>query len=226
MNDEREVRQERSIPVQSRIDMISLARLDVYWSKEGYNVKSMSQLVSWSIDLLIKVLEANGVDIKIDTLVDADRYLNVRGLHQAGMRNKRGREKLATALRFESIRLEGSNPKDVVPRQYNELHRKDSVQPFEGEAVNEKTKKINEITRKALEVDEIARIKNDEKEVEEGWKRIREHQEKVRDGNEEVEESQGSKFDNVGSIPERDREVIEQENELDMEFLKSKVVKE
>ena len=83
----KELKAERSMPVQSRVDLIELAELDKYWMDQGFNIKSMSQLVSHSISLLIEVLKSNGVDGigGFETLADANRYLQVRGLRQKSM---------------------------------------------------------------------------------------------------------------------------------------------
>ena len=52
-------KQETSIPVQSRTSIISLAELAKYWETTEYDIRSMSQLISWSLDLLRDILKSN-----------------------------------------------------------------------------------------------------------------------------------------------------------------------
>ena len=136
-----ESRQERSLPVQSRIDMISLARLDKYWMVEGYYIRTMSQLVSWSVDLLCKVLESNEkIPEGIKNGIDANRHLMQRGLYQPSML-KKGFKKRAAALSFESLREERVDPKDYAKGQYDTVHNKHSIDMFEGKIRNERLEK-------------------------------------------------------------------------------------
>ena len=127
-----EMRVESSVPVQARVSMIDLARLDAYWREvEGVTVRSMSQLVAWSVSALVEVIENNGKMPKgIGSVREANRHLVGRGLYQRSMM-KRNR-KVETALRFESMREEGIDPKVYDPREYNQVHNKQSVQVFEG----------------------------------------------------------------------------------------------
>jgi hypothetical protein len=125
-----EVRQESSIPVQTRINLKNLANLDIFWTEEGYSMKTMSQLVGWSIDLLVDILSNNGKMVnKVKSLAEGNRYLAMRGLYQKGM-YKKGREKLATSIRFESMRNEGLDPETVTPGQYKVIHNKGSIRPM------------------------------------------------------------------------------------------------
>ena len=147
-----EVRQEASIPVQSRISVIDLAELDEYWDSGGYRIKTMSQLVSWSIELLCSILRANGKLVReIETVVEANRVLESRMLRQAGMRRK-GFMKNAAAVRFESMREEGNDPRKYVAEQYKILHRAGSVQPMPEEAGGEYVSKYEDDYRKAREI--------------------------------------------------------------------------
>ena len=133
MNYGEEIKQERSIPVQGRIDLVALANLDRYFISQGQELKTMSRLLNWGIGLVVEVLEKNNVLVdKFDNLSDANRYLEGRGLHQPGIR-KRGVKKYANALTFENLRFEGRHPEDHVPRQYKVLHNKGSVKPFTGD---------------------------------------------------------------------------------------------
>jgi hypothetical protein len=128
MND-KESKQEASIPTASRINMVTLAELAKWWEDSGYRLKTMSQLISWSMDLLKETLRANNKLPEVEmTMVDANRYLMDRRLFQAGVRT-RAAKKIGTGLRFESMREEGYDPREEVPAQYNTIHNKQSVEP-------------------------------------------------------------------------------------------------
>ena len=127
----KEVRQESSIPVGTRVSMVSLAELDMFWREEGYNVRSMSQLVSWSLDLLCDVLKSNKkMPVEVESVMQAHNYLDSRNLYQKSSK-KRGIKKIGTALGFESLREQGIDPKDYAPKQYKIVHNERSVQPSE-----------------------------------------------------------------------------------------------
>lgn len=129
MSNTQESKQEASIPTAARVNLISLAELAKWWEESGHRLKSMSQLIAWSIDLLRDILRSNGkIDETDISLADANRYLNEKGLYQLGVRS-RSFKKEATAIRFESMREEGIDPKEYVPGQYNVLHNKNSIEP-------------------------------------------------------------------------------------------------
>jgi hypothetical protein len=133
----KEIKQEASIPVQTRTSVVSLAELDQYWTSEGRGIKSMSQLVSWSVELLCEVLRSNGKIKSIESIAEAHRYLEGRELYQPSLR-KRSFDKLGSAIRFENLREVGEDPGEVtegrenINRAYKMLHNKTSVQPFNG----------------------------------------------------------------------------------------------
>lgn len=102
---------ESSIPVQSRIDIRLLAEMVMYWESQGVYVKSMSQLLSWSLDLCKQIIESNRQLPKIiDTVLEANEFLTLRELYQPGMKD-RGRNKLTRARQLENLRFEGVDPK-------------------------------------------------------------------------------------------------------------------
>lgn len=161
----KEIKQESSIPVQSRVSFMSLARLHMYWVREGYSIKTMSQLVSWSVDLLCEVLEANEkMPEDIDSLAKAHRYLQIHGLYQ-GSTKKLAMKKIGTALRFEALREHGIDPKSHIPLQHKMLHKEGSVEPLEcmvdaGRGTSdEEWERIQERIKEENEKDRIAQIK-------------------------------------------------------------------
>ena len=122
-------KQEGSVPVQGRVSIINLAKLSLYWESEGYHMRSLSQLLAWSIELICDVLEENGkMPDGIDSIVSAYRCLKERGLKQESM-HKKGIRKISTAMGFESLREEGINPEEYVPKQFKVMHNKNSVKP-------------------------------------------------------------------------------------------------
>ncbi len=119
---------EGSIVVSARVNVKKLAELDSYMCNQGYNVRSMSQLVGWSIDLLCSILEANGL-AKEMTLAEANRRMEVRELYQKSNK-KRSFMKLGTAMRFESMREEGVDPSKYAPSHDKIINRSNAVQPL------------------------------------------------------------------------------------------------
>ena len=119
---------ESSMPVQSRVDLISLAELAIYWRKQGHVIETMSRLVAWSVDFLVQILESyNEIDHKIESLEEAHELLESRGLIQNSMR-RRSKRKLQFARGLENIRREGGSVgKGLL--QYDELHRPNAVNP-------------------------------------------------------------------------------------------------
>lgn len=127
-----EVKAERSMPVQSRIDLVELAEIVGYWERRGIYVRTMSQLVSWSVSAFKEILKNNGLIEEIDTLEYAYDLLNSKGLIQKSMHNKM-KAKYAKARGMENIRLDGMGyGVDRDTRAYQELHGRNQVQPFTG----------------------------------------------------------------------------------------------
>ena len=144
-----ETKQEASVPVQARVNIVALARLTQYWEVSGYSIKTMSQLVGWSIDLLCEILSVNNLlKDSITTVADANRILLSKRLYQRGM-EKMTTRKIATAIRFEGIREEGNDPRYVDQRSYKMLHNNKSVEPIRGRVESDLTKeamgKYNEL---------------------------------------------------------------------------------
>lgn len=127
-----EVKQESSMSVNSRISMMTLAELAIYWNNEGYMMRSVSQLIAWSLDLMKDILVANGKIVATMDVRKAHEYLISRGLYQRSLKN-RNQQKIATAIRFENMREQGLDPRTHDPYSYNEVHNNHSVKPSEVE---------------------------------------------------------------------------------------------
>jgi hypothetical protein len=159
VTEEKLVKQERSISANTRADVVTLAELTSYWNKEGYYIRSISQLISWSLDLLKDVLEQNKLIEPSFDFVSARTFLRERGLNQQS-HEIRERKKIAAATRFEMIRKEGLDPRSVDPTSFAMLHNKHSVQEsptndVDGDAYQrarlEKQKEMHELYKKERE---------------------------------------------------------------------------
>jgi hypothetical protein len=127
-----EERVETSVPVQARVSLVDLAVIDRYWIDSGYEMRSMSQLVGWSVSLLVEILRASGKIRGEMGASEAHRHLSNRVLFQKSLK-KRAMKKIGAAITFENLRREGVRPEDYVRKQYNVLHNKSSVRPMEME---------------------------------------------------------------------------------------------
>lgn len=144
MEKREEIRQESSIPVQGRVSLIALAKMILWFENEGFRMRSISQTLGWSLELMVEVLENNGFRSGIDGVRRAREILIERGLSQKGM-DKRGKMKLATAIRFEGLREEGYEPEVVDRVSYNILHNKNSIVGYRGRCVNSIVDKATEV---------------------------------------------------------------------------------
>ena len=205
---------EASIPVQSRVDIMDLAFLAEYWrGKEKINIKTMSQLINWSLGLLVKTMKDNGIESNIQNIKSAYAYMVALDLIQESLR-ERSERKLGTALRFEAMRAEGINPKDVDLRGFNILHGKRSVEPLPERFTQDYQKSV--LIQEGIKVFEQLNEKDvpitTKEDVEENSKNIR-----ALIGNKEI------------VISERDKDIVELENQpLDKDFMRrsGNVVKE
>ncbi len=145
----RETKQESSIPAQCRVSIVTLAQLTAYWKDNGYDIRTVSQLMSWSLDLLKDIL-SNNKQIGIDPSIgEAVNYMIREKLYQKGTFD-RGHKKLEAAIRFEGMRAEGNNPgknsytNPTDRMAYSTMHRapnrftgvSSSVEPFMGKVSN------------------------------------------------------------------------------------------
>ena len=119
LDESEEVRRESSTPVQSRVDIRSLAELGAYFEDVGMEIRSASQLMSWGVEMLVETLRKNEKIEGIRPEIDASyTFLESRGLMQRGMKKK----KLDMARAFEQLRLEGESPEVVAPAVYKQIH--------------------------------------------------------------------------------------------------------
>ena len=154
---------EASMPVQSRVDLRTLAKLSNYWDGQRLAIGSMSKLVSWSIEALHTVLVNNGVvpagQLTLEQSLDV---LMARGLMQRSML-KRMEQKYYKARGLENIRMDGGEV-NVDSMHYRELHKDNAVQPLpeeHGRVSDEEYERQTGMTRKEVNelVDKSHRVK-------------------------------------------------------------------
>lgn len=237
---DRESRIESSVPVQSRVSVVTLAELEMYWGSKGVSIATMSQLLCWSIDMLRNILASNNqLPQVVESVAEAHNYLDKIGLYQPSMR-ERSMKKIANAIGFENLRLDGIDPKDYAPQHYNMVHRKNTLKVPEPirlsqEEVRAKWRK-EQAEGKRLGMDAMMEVYKEieDKEIREDLKKqledaknggflvVAEEPKKAGEGfSEGISDEELKKYNE-----ERDREVRARENApIDMEFLKSQVVK-
>ena len=210
-----EAKIEGSIAVQARIDLRCLASLDYYWTTNSFNIKSMSQLVGWSIELCLEMLlSQGGAKKKFETLAEAYSWIEGRGLHQKSMK-KRGIKKLVTAMGFEELRANGEDPEDYARSKFRQIHESNKGRqefvPFQ-----EGMMKMTEADYKPIISDEEwdraqERIKEEEE------KEAREHRKEFRQRLSEAGAETGKEFVNG------EAEVIFKQPERIVDFSKGEV---
>ena len=117
-NEDEKIRREASVPISTRIDVRSVAMICAYFNDNNISVRTVSQLISWSVEMLVGILRDNG---KIGTdkpkIEEAFEFLYKNDLLQMGMKRK-----LQRALSYESLRLDGNDPAEYAPADYKGIH--------------------------------------------------------------------------------------------------------
>lgn len=235
---DREVKQETSIPVQARVSLISLAELANYWESEGYRVRTMSQLIAWSLDILCETIKRNNaMPVVIEGVAEAHRHLEQRGLYQGSLKD-RAYKKIGAAMRFETLRGEGIDPKDYTPIDYNILHNKRSVVPSPGDHSDLSDDDLLKIALKKIEEVKLA----EQRKVYEENKRKKEELQRARESGLIVDVKEehpktnykpgegfregisDKELDEYNAAREAERIALENAP-IDMEYLKKNVVK-
>lgn len=122
IGEDRERKAERSIPVSARVDVVVLVKCLDAWERRGVRVKSMSQLISWSLDNFANELVRNGIIEERElSYLDAYRILESTELLQRSM-VERNRSKHQHSVMFESMRNEGYDP-GMFREQFNTMHK-------------------------------------------------------------------------------------------------------
>lgn len=157
---DKKLKKEASVPVQSRVSLMCLAEMDSYWTRNGHHIRTMSQLVSWSVELAAEVLKANGMMPRVfESVAEANNYMKMRGLYQGSLAGNKQIRKIARAVKFESMRDEGVNPAMYDKRSHDELHNRISDAPHFDGIVS--TGKHSDLIDKAFE--KLAQVKEEER---------------------------------------------------------------
>lgn len=127
---------ERSIPVQSRINVVYLASMLEYFKDEGISIRSMSDLVNFSMEILVDILRCNGKIMMVEISVgEAWEHLERSGLLQPSLKERSAR-KIASAIALDNLRNENYDIDSMSEEErkslgintiYNTLHRIGSV---------------------------------------------------------------------------------------------------
>jgi len=114
-----EIRREATVPVQSRIDIRTLAEICKYFADGEAKISTASQLVSWSLEILAETLRRNDkIELDKPSIEAAYQYLESNGLMQKRMKRK----KLTLARGFEELRMEGEDPMMYASGDYKSIH--------------------------------------------------------------------------------------------------------
>jgi hypothetical protein len=162
-----ETRQESSLPLSARVSIVDLAEMVRFWESQGVYIKTMSQLVAWSVSAFVDVLKSNGKienrDMEVGT---AHRILCSKGLYQAKALD-RGAKKLTMAIGMGNMRIEGIEPRFENPRAFRTIHNGNSVDALPDTRVSvlseEQQNAIDEALRKTegMTTEELSRWSRD-----------------------------------------------------------------
>lgn len=161
-----EIKVERSMPVQARVDLTTLAMLSNYWDGSGHYVNTMSRLIAWSLEAFLEVLKNNGlVSSEVDSLDNAFNILARKGLIQKSL-EKRMERKLLSAKGLESARIDGHTSFRNT-QMFKQMHKSGTVEsapkmynrPMSKE-IAKGVKIFNELEKKEL-LEGVEKQKND-----------------------------------------------------------------
>jgi len=160
----REIKIERTLPVNARVNVVSLVNVNRYFKSIGYRAKSMSQLVNWAVEALEEVvIDKVGNKGMVDSLSEALAELRAEGLMQRTTET-RGRAKMSYGLTAENLRAGKRDPQMVMKKRYKEVHGKNEGyeeidhQLASGQLLatpEEVRHRINEVRRKKEEVKKL-----------------------------------------------------------------------
>jgi len=149
MVDSRVVKQEKSMAVSGRVDIVYLAEVYGGLTKLGFKPDTLSSLVSYCVDVAHSALEQNGhIEKRFDGVLEAYEVLRGLGIMTKSM-HKLNARKVSLAAGFENLRKEGVDPECYAPGYYKTLHNSNSVKPSEYERHKEVSD--DELVRIALE---------------------------------------------------------------------------
>jgi hypothetical protein len=126
MNDEN-IKQERSIPVMSRVDIVKIADMALALNSIDLGVNTASALISSCVEIAHKAfVDMEWMKDRHASVQDALDTLRTLGLLQRSM-YKRTKKKIETAIGFENLRREGVDPREYASGMYNTMHKRESA---------------------------------------------------------------------------------------------------
>ena len=161
----KEVKIERTLPVNARINIVSLVNINKYFKSIGYKARSMSQLVNWAIEALEEVVISKvGTKDMVDSLSDALKELKINGLMQRTTET-RGRAKISFGLAAENLRAKKNDPQMVMQRRYKEIHGKNrNYEEIDHQLTSNQSPTLEEVRKK---IDEVRKRKEEIKKLKE-----------------------------------------------------------
>lgn len=177
----KESRAEATMPIGSRVDLVTLANLIIFWENQGMAIKSVSMLVSWTLDAFMMIMENSGkMEHGVKTLEVAYQVLEDKRLLQKGMK-KRMSAKFMKSRAMENLRLDGLDARSHGGRFYEELHPRNEVEasPFGGRGSKKDRDFIDKAVEKYHELEEGDRDADVERQKERAIKRKIEEEEKA-----------------------------------------------
>jgi len=127
------LKQERSLVVHSRVDVVKLADIALAMIESGYTPAGASSLVAGCVEQLHHALLELGVikeAKRITSIAVAWQQLEILGYVTKTMK-KQNKNKLNMAWGFENLRNEGVDPEQYAPMYYKKLHNQHSVKPVD-----------------------------------------------------------------------------------------------
>lgn len=155
------VRQERSLGVNARVDVVELAEIAIAFYSLNIPMKSISHLMAMVVHQFHVALVDQDIietEDRLDGLRVAWDVLRSYGLTTKSM-EKQNEKKILMGKAFENLRREGVDPEFYAPHVYKQLHNEKSVTPvgMAGETVafdiNEMEKIYHDLERKEKEGD-------------------------------------------------------------------------
>lgn len=122
------IKQERSMAVYSRVDIVSLAEIYVGLVNINCKPKTLSALISYCVEIAHNALgDANHIDRRFEGVMEAYNILLDLGIMTRSM-HKLNLKKVNNAGALENLRKAGEEPQYYAPQQFNTLHNDNSVE--------------------------------------------------------------------------------------------------
>jgi hypothetical protein len=147
-------RQERSMVVAGRVDVVKIAEIMAGLTADKFNVRTLSLLLSYCVEISHSAMEQNSLlTTKFDGPLKAFNFLSDTGILTRHMQQK-NIKKMKMAQGLDEIRQMEGNPSIDAPDVYNTLHNTHSTQVPDTRIT---TPKLDEMVKayKKLEAQEL-----------------------------------------------------------------------